>query len=438
MTKSIKFYNFFISLLAFTIISCSSSSNDPEIVPEILNGEPSDFSLLAVENNALDISLKPTFIWENSIDPESGIIRYNFLLDTINPPEILLFENIESTSLDLITPLGLSKKYYWQVEAKDEKNAITKSTVSTFSTVDLLIPNSPEVENAGFPIRNGHRCVVFKNKIWVIGGSYGGYLNDIWNSDNGIDWVLVTDSPNFSGRTGFTLTVFNNKMWLIAGYAGFRTNDVWSSEDGINWIQVTPNADFPERTEHSSLVYDNKLWVIGGSPKNQDSIFANDVWYTENGIEWVMATESAQFEPRSDHSSVVFDGKIWVIGGNIASSQPIGDAWYSSDGVSWEKATSENNVFPGRVGQFSVVFDNKIWLFGGFRYGGSGYQNDIWFSTDGSDWYEVISNGPYTKRSGSDGAIFQDKIWMIAGGRHLNLSGSYNTNDIWSFGKKFN
>ena len=48
---------------------------------------------------------------------------------------------------------------------------------------------------------------------------------------------------------------------------------MWYSTDGINWEQATRSINvFPARKEHTSLVYDDKMWVIGGTD-NAGSIF---------------------------------------------------------------------------------------------------------------------------------------------------------------------
>lgn len=435
-----------IYFLVFALISYSCSTNDEgstikedEIVD--LNQAPGDFLLQEVENNAINVSPKPIFSWEESKDPEGNSIRYNLLLDTLNPPEKIYAENLSSTSFTISNSLDLSKSYFWRVEAIDDKDATTKSAISNFFTLDFQIPLMSTIENADFPVRNGHGSVVFNDKIWVIGGGIGSYRKDVWSSSDGLNWELVTDEPGFSARTGFTLTVFKNKMWLIGGFAGFNTNDVWFTEDGINWTEATPNASFSKRTDHTSVVFDNKLWVIGGTANSIGigAEFVNDIWYTEDGLEWTMATENADFEQRSGHASLVFDEKMWVIAGYLDSSgSDIGDAWYSTDGILWEKATTDSDMFSGRVSHFSTVFDDKMWVFGGFKYSGSGYRNDIWYSTDGIKWFEATPDAPFSKRANSSGVVFDNKIWLIAGGRHLNTSGTENTNDIWVFSKKTN
>ena len=91
---------------------------------------------------------------------------------------------------------------------------------------------------------------------------------------------------------------------------------------------------------------------------------------------WTQATANAKWSRRDGHTSVVFDNKIWVLGGYDGKYYR-NDVWYSSDGENWTRAT-KNAGWSGRYGHTSVVFDNKIWVLGG--YDGS-YRNDVWYST---------------------------------------------------------
>ena len=116
-------------------------------------------------------------------------------------------------------------------------------------------------------------------------------------------------------------------MWIIGGFDGDdRKKDVWYSEDGITWIQATDNAGFLERDDHTSVVFDNKMWVIGGS----DSGGKKDVWYSEDGITWIQATDDARFSKRSNHTSVVFNSKMWIVGGYVYGDNDYkNDVWHS-------------------------------------------------------------------------------------------------------------
>ena len=55
---------------------------------------------------------------------------------------------------------------------------------------------------------------------------------------------------------------------------------MWYSEDGIQWTSATLQAAFPVRSGHSSVIFDNKMWIIGGA---DNSVAKNDVWWSEDG-----------------------------------------------------------------------------------------------------------------------------------------------------------
>jgi hypothetical protein len=48
---------------------------------------------------------------------------------------------------------------------------------------------------------------------------------------------------------------------------------VWRSDDGSNWTQATANASWSSRYGHTSIVFDNKIWAIGGFANS----YSNDV-----------------------------------------------------------------------------------------------------------------------------------------------------------------
>lgn len=41
-------------------------------------------------------------------------------------------------------------------------------------------------------------------------------------------------------------------------------NEIWESEDGHNWVLIQSNAFDTARALHSAVVYNNKLYVYGG------------------------------------------------------------------------------------------------------------------------------------------------------------------------------
>ena len=39
-----------------------------------------------------------------------------------------------------------------------------------------------------------------------------------------------------------------------------------------DWVKVTSSAGFSDREDHSSVVFDNKMWVIAGGEKNSNNL----------------------------------------------------------------------------------------------------------------------------------------------------------------------
>ena len=49
-----------------------------------------------------------------------------------------------------------------------------------------------------------------------------------------------------------------------------------------NWEHIGNGIFFP-RSFHTSVVYDSKLWIFGGYAPLKYSVAANDVWFSSDG-----------------------------------------------------------------------------------------------------------------------------------------------------------
>ena len=173
----------------------------------------------------------------------------------------------------------------------------------------------------------------------------------------------------------------------------------------MEWICATNSASWSARSNHTSVVFNNKMWVIGGWD------FYNhyyDVWYSTDGKTWTCACSSAAWSGRGYHTSVIFDNKIWVLGG-WADGLFFNDVWYSPDGINWTCACSlpEWSV---RADHSSEVKDNKIWVMGG-GIDSSPYFDDVWYSTGLGIEEHSTSNKQYNK---SNATIFGGVINLQA------------------------
>jgi len=264
----------------------------------------------------------------------------------------------------------------------------------------------PATTAAAFPARSRQTSLAFDGgstssnglAMWVIGGLDNTGLisfNDVWYSKNGSTWTPATTSAAFSPRAYLGSLVFDAgtgngpEMWVIGGVdtnTSTRLNDVWHSKDGINWVQATAHAGFAPLQSFSCVVFDAgtgngpEMWVIGGF---SNSVFndVSQVWHSKDGVNWALATSTPGFAIRQNQTSVVFDNKMWVIGGlnpNIGSGIFYNDVWNSSDGVNWCRATA-GAAFSPRYAHTSLVFNSQMWVIAGQNSSGTSL-NDTWFS----------------------------------------------------------
>ncbi len=270
--------------------------------------------------------------------------------------------------------------------------------------------------------------LVYDNKMWVMGGNSGSgvYLNDVWYSTNGANWTQAANNTSWSIRYDQTALVYDNKMWVMGGYNGsVYLNDVWYSTNGANWTCALANASWVIQGSYDSVVYDNKMWVIiGGYPGT-----GSKVWYSTDGINWNQ-TASSPWPGRRSHTSVVYDNKMWVMGGSAGVRK--NDVWWTndtnfSDGQTWTNATVNAGWSP-RGAHASVVYDNKMWVMGGDS--DSGLKNDTWYSTNGANWTQATANASWERRYGHSSVVYDNKMWVMGGVAY----GPAIKNDVWYSG----
>lgn len=216
---------------------------------------------------------------------------------------------------------------------------ILGSEEATFSQARTPLSQSPNQnfhksnpKDAKPPYRTGFGLASFKNKIWLIGGTYGGFKNDIWSSYDGERWLQEKGNP--PTKAYFQLITFKDKLWLIGGQSEELkySNDIWSSSDGLNWKLETQNAEFSPRFGHAVVEFEGKLWLIGG--KENNGTYLNDIWTSENGVTWSLTTQSTKFMGRSFPKLVKHENYLIMAGGNH-NNNSISDLWASTDGIHW-------------------------------------------------------------------------------------------------------
>ncbi|WP_273567980.1 hypothetical protein [Maribacter halichondriae] len=256
--------------------------------------------------------------------------------------------------------------------------------------------------------------VEFNGKIWSIGGknehSAGTSLNAVWASDNGEHWYSVT-SGLFDERSAHTLTVFDNKMWLIGGVnnSGRHLSNVWYSEDGSTWVLATDTPAFGSAAYHNTIVFNGKLFLIGDASGGYIK-----VWSSVDGIEWEEENSMA-FSSRENFRTVVFNNIIYVIGGNYTSIS-FNEIWASNDGTEWSQVTPSGTIFSARFAHTVTVHEGRVWVVGGSNVSPSDFVLDFWYSDDMVEWIEYSGALPSTEGLANHAALsYNGEIWLFGG-----------------------
>jgi hypothetical protein len=235
----------------------------------------------------------------------------------------------------------------------------------------------PPADSVDLPVLgdSGAAGAVFNDEMWVIGGfdgpTDGPVGTSVWHSRDGKSWTRAPDFPR--ARDGHACIVFAGKLWVLGGGQRYPLSgdsamgDAWSTTDGAVWTRESDSAAFPPRRGHAALVFDGKLWVLcGRSGERSDySRLRNDVWSSADGKTWNQVTAAAAFPPRSDCAAAAFGGSLYVTGGNGA---PRGSAavWESRDGAAWAQPASRYPI-PLFQGQSVLEFRGHLWNLGGLE-----------------------------------------------------------------------
>lgn len=300
--------------------------------------------------------------------------------------------------------------------------------------------------------RRGFRALVFNNRIWLIAGNNRDRQSVVWSSVDGISWELITNKAAFMPRGHHEVTVFNDYMILAGGgsdhYAYrfdlFHRSDVWRSTDGVNWEEISKHQELPTNRNSHMLSLNNEIIIYSGKSKERytSSEERFEIYRAKNGFNWTL--ENSWIECQEDKSDIEvtitkFKDHIYWIGGMC---RPRGiETWsnilVSDDGIHWSGLPNIEH-FHGTDRHETVVFNNKLWVIGG-RVDYDRYTDNIWVSDSGTDWELITEDPGFSPRGDFQAVVFNNQIWFMGGyalltptqtGRPNNQPTYYG--EIWS------
>jgi hypothetical protein len=223
--------------------------------------------------------------------------------------------------------------------------------------------------------------------------------------------------------------VTNLKVWdTVPAYGDKRIEVLGSNNDGyyfgennVDWELVTINSGLGINLNNfGDVVYDGKIWKIGGAGNAT-------VAYSVDGTSFI-TTGSIPNISSSAVEAVVYNGYIYIGSFQNSDSSSV-HIWRTNNGVDFEAVTLNANIPARRIidGGF-IVYDNKLWIIGGRVGAILTSLRDVWYSTDGADWTPATQNAQWSGRMRQVVTVFNNKMWVMGG-----YPGSvYSKQDIWS------
>ena len=160
---------------------------------------------------------------------------------------------------------------------------------------------------------------VVDGKIYVIGGGNRSQLGlpTVEEYDPATDtWTRKADMP--TPRHGLSTSVVNGRIYAISGFDGTNMATVEEYDPASDtW---TKKADLPTLRSHlATQVVDGKIYAIGGWDRRAsiDTVFSSVAVYDPAADTWTKKADMPT--ARWAAASGVVNGKIYVVGGTVAS-----------------------------------------------------------------------------------------------------------------------
>jgi len=324
-------------------------------------------------------------------------------------------------------------------------------------------------EHAQFCPRDTTEGVVFQDRLWVSNaytidesktaesGERDVLVRDLWSSADGVTWRCELEHTPYDGYAD--LVAWQGALFAVG-------NTVWRSEDGRSWAQVAAETPMGLRGYGEILEFKGALWQVGGG---------RDVWRSADAVSWECAKSEVPWGDRYASAVAACGGALWLLGGSTlngpAASPPeagyadqttFNDVWRSEDGVEWA-CVCERAPWQQRMWFRAAGVADQLYVFGGYSNLHKRNLGDVWSTKNGVAWemhtdvgtpgeHSRPGAGPcWSRKCGSPSAsplsseaaacaarhepicvVWEGCVWIVAGNAN-RYDGSLDKlqNDVW-------
>lgn len=306
--------------------------------------------------------------------------------------------------------------------------------------------------------RWGLTVAVSNSYAYVIGGCIAGAAPtgctsrtdtiqtfQIYNNNSGTPVGYSASANQFgTDRFGSSSAIVNGYLYVAGGCTS--TTDCTTAIDSVQYAAIdvygnissawSAGGNLPAVRAWGTLeTAGGTLYYIGGQTSTATDERPEVYYATPSGGAVTWSTVSSSFDlpdGRTQHSSAVWNDRIYVLGGIAETGGAVSNAVYVSPdlsaggtiGSAWSTLTSFDVA---RSGSAAVAYANNLYILGG--YDGTNYLSDVQFAQINSDgtvdpW--VFSTSLPTAIRQGDAFASNGYMYMI-GGRSANTTCTSNT-----------
>jgi hypothetical protein len=206
-----------------------------------------------------------------------------------------------------------------------------------------------------------------------------------------------------------------------------------------NWIVAAIKGEKkepPARLCHTAIVYGDSMYIQGGHITVQDSqmfgAIKSDFWKFNLVTKRWDEIQEPRFPTRTEHSSVLWNKKMWMYGG-FAGNNFVSDVMcYDFETKSLTTIEAKGQIPAPRSAHTAIAYGGKMWVFAGWN--GNEQNNDLYtFDFETYEWEKVVVAGskPLPRCSHCAALCPGAKSFFVFGGCGGRLQNYFD--DLWQF-----
>jgi hypothetical protein len=173
------------------------------------------------------------------------------------------------------------------------------------------------------------------DQIYAFGG-FDQYTDEVYNhvlrlNLNTLRWDLVDNYGDIPGvRMGHTASVYQGDKLIVFGgeneHREYLSDIVILDIPTSTWTQPDIRGPIPRgRARHAAVIYEDKLFIIGGVT-GENNVILDDLCYLDlKSWTW---SRTWSFTARFDHTAWVWGGRLWIFGGLDPDMERSTDLWW--------------------------------------------------------------------------------------------------------------